>query len=273
MKKIIVLLSLVLTFTKGISANQEMILEGTYQGENLYVQNPFASSGVGFCVTNVLINDQQSIDEINSSAFEIDFTSYQIKRGSSVKIKIEYKDDCTPRVLNPDVLKPTSTYVIGNINIAPNGKFSFSTTNETGQLPFIIEQKRWNKWMKVASVEGKGSSGKNDYSIQLNLHSGRNIFRIKQVDYTKIPRLTPEKKLLRSSVKEVFISNDNLLKIGGDVRFTDVTGNEVSTLYEIYNTTGIMVKKGFGAKINVEDLEKNQYFLMYDNKMAQIRKI
>ena len=109
MEKIIGILSLVLILTTGALANQEMVLEGTYQGENLYVQNPFASSGVGFCVTNVLINGQQSIDEINSSAFEIDFSSYQLSKGASVKVKIEYKDDCTPRVLNPEVLKPSST--------------------------------------------------------------------------------------------------------------------------------------------------------------------
>ena len=51
-----------------------IVLEGNYQGKNIYVQNPFASSGVGFCVYEVTINDQTTTDEINSSAFEIDFS-------------------------------------------------------------------------------------------------------------------------------------------------------------------------------------------------------
>jgi len=250
-----------------------MILEGTYQGQNLYVQNPFASSGVGFCVTNVLINGQQSIDEINSSAFEIDFSSYQLTKGASVKIEIEYKDDCTPRVLNPEVLKPSSTYVISGMSITPDGLLSFSTTNESGQLPFVIEQKRWNKWMKVATVNGKGSSLKNDYSIQLKPHSGRNEYRIKQVDYTREPRYGPVKKLIRSSVKEVFIANENLLRIEGVVNFADESGNEAATLYEVYNTTGVIVRKGFGTKVNLSDLKRGEYFVMYDNKMGQIKKI
>ncbi len=273
MEKIIGILSLVLILTTGALANQEMVLEGTYQGENLYVQNPFASSGVGFCVTNVLINGQQSIDEINSSAFEIDFSSYQLSKGASVKVKIEYKDDCTPRVLNPEVLKPSSTYVISSMNITPSGFLTFSTTNESGQLPFVIEQKRWNKWMKVATVNGKGLAGKNDYAIQLKPHSGRNIYRIKQVDYTRVPRISQEKKLIRSSVKEVFIANENLLRIEEEVNFADDAGNEVSTLYEVYNTTGVIVKKGFGAKVNLSDLKRGDYFVMYDNKMGQIKKI
>lgn len=273
MKKIIGILSLVLILVTGVSANQEMILEGTYQGENLYVQNPFASSGVGFCVTNVLINGQQSIDEINSSAFEIDFSSYQLTKGAAVKIKIEYKDDCTPRVLNPEVLKASSTFVIAQMNITADGLFTFSTTNESGKLPYVIEQKRWNKWIKVATVDGKGSAGKNDYSIQLKPHSGKNIYRIKQVDYTRTPRYSPEKKLIRSSVEEVFIANENLLRIEGVVNFADKSGNEVSTLYEVYNTTGVIVRKGFGAKVNLSDLKKGDYFVMYDNKMGQIKKI
>jgi hypothetical protein len=274
MKKIIGILSLVLTFFSGVSAENEIVLEGTYQGENLYVQNPFASSGVGFCVTNVLINGQQSIDEINSSAFEIDFSSYQLTKGSSVEIKIEYKEDCSPRVLNPDVLKPSSTFTIANMSVTPDGSFSFSTTNESGQLPFVIEQKRWNKWITLATVEGKGSTEINNYSIKLNPHSGRNVFRIKQTDFTRKSRYSQEKKLIRSSVKEVFIANENLLKIEDLVSFKDGSGNEVSTLYEVYsNKTGALVKKGFGANVNVSELSKGDYFVMYDNKMGQIKKI
>ncbi len=250
-----------------------MIIEGTYQGENLYVQNPFASSGVGFCVTNVMVNGQQSIDEINSSAFEIDFSSYQLVKGAPVKVKIEYKDDCSPRVLNPDVLKPSSTFVISSMNITPDGLFTFSTTNESGQLPFVIEQKRWNVWMKVATINGKGLEGKNDYSIQLKPHSGKNIYRIKQVDHTRKPRYSPEKKLIKSSVKEVFIANENPLKIEGVVQFTDESGNEVSTLYEVWNTTGVIIRKGFGSKVNLSDVEKGEYFVRYDNKTDQIKKI
>ena len=141
MKKIIGLLSLGLALVTGVSAQQEMVLEGTYQGQNLYVQNPFASSGVGFCVINVTVNGQQSIDEINSSAFEIDFSSYQLVKGSPVEVKIEYKDDCTPRVLNPDVLRPTSTYVITSMNITTDGLFRilfFFSLNKTKENFFTF---------------------------------------------------------------------------------------------------------------------------------------
>lgn len=138
MKKVISSILLVFSFVFVLDAQKVMTLEGTYQGQNLYVKNPFASAGVGFCVINVTVNGQQSIDEINSSAFEIDFASYRLTRGASVEIKIEYKDDCTPTVLNPDVLRPTSTYVITKMDVTPEGLLTFTTTNESGELPYVF---------------------------------------------------------------------------------------------------------------------------------------
>ncbi len=101
MKTLFNIIAIVFLTSFSASAQNEMVVEGTYQGENLYVQNPFSSSGVGFCVIEVMINDQLSIDEINSSAFEIDFTSYELSSGQDATVNITYKDGCTPRCLNP----------------------------------------------------------------------------------------------------------------------------------------------------------------------------
>ncbi len=51
---------------KGFSQAGTLILEGNYQGKNIYVQNPNAASGVGFCVIEVLVNGNISTDEIVS---------------------------------------------------------------------------------------------------------------------------------------------------------------------------------------------------------------
>ena len=272
MKKLLGILSLgIVCFTWG-NAQEEIVLEGTYQGSNLFVQNPFSSSGVGFCVINVTINGQQSIDEINSSAFEIDFSSYQLLRGAPVEVKIEYKNECSPTVLNSDAIKPTSTYQINSMSITPDGQFVFSTSNESGELPFIIEQKRWNKWIKVASVKGKGTSGTNEYSIKLKPHSGKNTFRIKQVDFTRKARYGPEKRLIKSSVKEVFIGNENPMKISKTLVFKDDTGGEASTMYEIFSRTGLIVRKGYGSKVDLTGLDRGDYFVNFDKKFGQVIK-
>ena len=52
---------------KGFSQVGTLILEGNYQGKNVYVQNPNAASGVGFCVSEVLVNGNITTDELNQN--------------------------------------------------------------------------------------------------------------------------------------------------------------------------------------------------------------
>ena len=87
MKKIFCLFLLLSSLFTGVSAQQQMVLEGTYQGQNLYVQNPFASFGVGFCVVNVTVNGQQSTDEINSSAFEIELSVRKFSQTKALAVR------------------------------------------------------------------------------------------------------------------------------------------------------------------------------------------
>ena len=138
------------------AAAGEMELKGTFQGENLYVKNPFAASGVGFCVYEVTVNGRTTTDEINSSAFEIDLGVFQFEIGQAISVAIKYKEECQPKVLNPEALNSKATFEINSLSISGED-LTWTTTKESGSLPFIIEQYRWNKWVKVGETEGKGS--------------------------------------------------------------------------------------------------------------------
>jgi capsular polysaccharide biosynthesis protein len=78
-KNFLVLIIAALVLTINGFGQSMILLEGTYQGKNVYVQNPFASNGVGFCVYEVRVNDQITTDEIGSSAFEVDLRNFQLK--------------------------------------------------------------------------------------------------------------------------------------------------------------------------------------------------
>jgi len=233
-----------------------IVLEGHYQGKNLYVQNPFAGSGVGFCTFEVTINGEVTTDEVNSSAFEIDFANFQLKVGDPVIVKIKHKDDCKPKVLNPEVLKPKSTFEIVNMDIAKDGNFTWVTKSETGKLSFIVEQFRWNKWIKVGEVDGVGTTGEHNYEFKVTPHSGENKFRVKQVDYSGKPRYSQAARFV-STVGEVSFSP---IKVKDVINFTG------ETLFEIYDSYGNIVKKGFGEKVDASNLKKGIYYLNYDNK-------
>ena len=58
MKRVFLALIIMTGLAAGSSfAASTVILEGNYQGKNLFVQNPFAGSGVGFCTFEVTINE------------------------------------------------------------------------------------------------------------------------------------------------------------------------------------------------------------------------
>ena len=42
------------------------------------------------------------------------------------------------------------------------------------------------------------------------------------------------------------------------------------TLYEIYDTYGNLVKKGFGQSISVENLNKGLFYVNYDSKTGEV---
>lgn len=254
-----ILIALAFAATLPLSAGT-IVLEGHYQGKNLFVQNPFSEAGVGFCVFEVTVNDQIATDEINSSAFEVDMNNFGLKLGDAVVVKIKHKDGCTPVVLNPEVLKPRSTFDIVKQSIGADGTFTWTTTNETGELPFVIEQKRWNKWVKVGEVMGKGTPGEHTYSFKVTPHSGENTFRIKQVDLTKKARYSQAVTYSDASVALVTWSP---AKPKGLITFS------ANTLYEVYDQYGNIVKRGYGNSVDVSTLKKDMYYLNYDNKTGE----
>jgi len=259
MRNILLVLFIIVSFT---SYSSTIVLDGIYQGKNIYVMNPFASSGVGFCVYEVTINGKMSTDEINSSAFEIDLSIFQFNVGDKVIIEIKYKDNCLPKVLNPEVLKPKSTFTTVSISVERDGSLNWTTSGESGKLPFIVEQYRWNKWIKVDEIQGKGTSGSNTYTVKVTPHSGNNKFRVKQIDYTKKPRYSTEANF-RSPVPQISITNrrfDNEISFSGE------------TLYEIYDYYGNIVLRGYGALVDISGLKKGDYFINFDNSMDQFKK-
>jgi hypothetical protein len=172
---------LLLCLIPAIAAAGEIEIDGTYQGENLYVNNPYASSGVGFCVYEVMVNGMTTTDEINSSAFEIDLAVFRFTIGDPLEVTIRYKEGCEPAVINPEVISPRATFKTIDIALDDN-ILKWESSNETGSLPFFVEQYRWNKWVQVGKVQGRGNPGKHHYGMPVRLHSGENRIRVRQVD-------------------------------------------------------------------------------------------
>ncbi len=239
---------------------EELVIRGTYQGENIYVKNPFAPSGVGFCAYEVTVNGMITTDEINSSAFEVDLSIYGFAVGDEVNVVIRYKDDCSPIVLNTNALQAQKPAKFGDIAVK-DGVLHFTTTGETGSLPFIIEQFRWNKWVKVGEVRGKGHNKPNTYDVKVRTHSGANKFRVRQT--------TGNRKVQSYSREAVSIVTTPRVEFQASASEIAFSGE---TMYEVYDQFGGIVFKGYGSKVNIASLSKGKYYLNYDNSQGEFIK-
>ena len=236
-----------------------MKLCGIYKGENLFVENPYIYANGSFCVTEILVNENITTDEIGSSFFEIDLSLFNLKYGDFVSVIIKHQKGYTPRILNAEVLTPTTCFQVKTISLNKVGLLFWSTTNEHGSLPFIIEQHRWNKWVRVGSVLGKGDAKLNKYSFSVDYHTGNNKFRIKQVGNNNKTKYSQTIKFFNPSPEVTFIPGN-----GGSVEEKIFFSS--NTRFEIFDYYGKHVKTGYGDEIDATKLKKGTYFLNYDNK-------
>lgn len=246
--------------SSSFSFGASLSIEGTYQGKNLYVQNPMDDDGFGYCATKVTVNGDVMPGGTNMGAFEIDFANFNIAIGEPVFIVIDHNDGCKPKILNPEVLLPRSTFVVTNIAVTTGGKLTWTTTGEQGKIPYVVEQYRWNKWVTVGEVQGKGTQGSNSYEFQITPHSGENTIRVVQVDHSGAKRTSKEVKFTST----VAVVTKSPVKVKDVINFT-ANGQPVETRYEIYDAYGNIVKKGVGSSVNCSNLLSGAYYINFDN--------
>ncbi|PKR80193.1 hypothetical protein CW751_11055 [Brumimicrobium salinarum] len=255
------LLISIVTLFAVFHAKADLSIEGSYQGKNLYVQNPASEDGFGFCVTKVTVNNNIMPGGVGRSAFEIDFSLFNVDIGEEVFIVIEHGNGCVPKILNPEVLLPRSTFEVTSMTVDKDGSIEWVTTGEQGELPYVVEQYRWSKWVSAGEVDGTGEEGPNTYSYKITPHHGENKVRVVQKDHSGTKRKSPE-KTFESTVPAVEMSPT---KVKSVIKFT-ANGEPSETKYEIYDAYGNIVKKGYSDKVNCENLRKGAYYINFDNK-------
>jgi hypothetical protein len=208
----------------------------------------------------VTVNGEPITNDFVSSAFVIELDKLGLKIGDSVNIKIYHDKGCEPQIVNDLALISPAKLKYENLKLDSLGVLSWCASNENSPKTFYIEQYKWNKWVVVGQIQGIGGADKNCYKFQVDLHSGENTFKIVQE--------TPGKNKASGTSSEVkVISNVKislLLSKGNDIAFS------LPTHYEIYNTFGEIVMKGFSAKPNLKPLPIGLYYINYDNTTGDV---
>lgn len=253
-------LLILLTIITSISFVEAGILSisGIYQGKNLYVQNPPITE-TEYCTQEVYVNDVKIMSHIIASAYEIDLS--HLKMDESVTIKILHRDDCKPKILNPQVLKINSTFQFTSF-VIDEKKLSWSTKGEMAGGKMYVEHFLNNEWVVIKDISCHGSITLNNYQVESNHHSSLNKYRIKFLEkdgvafYSKIIEFTSSKPPITFYPKKVATS----------------VYLDRATAFEVRDTYGNIVKKGVGKEIEMSNMKSGVYYLNFDNRQEKVLK-
>jgi len=239
---------------------QEIRLDGIYNGNNLYINNP--NSGTLFCVSEIWVNGKKTRDEINSNSFEIDFSQLSIEIGSNVHIRIFHKNGCKPQIINPDAIQEKFDFSFLNTKVNRKGMLCWEIKGNPGYGSFVIEQYRWKKWVKSSELTIKDSVSANTYAAEIYPNTSQNTFRIRFKSENGNEIVSKEIKYTLPG-KEIMIVTE---KIKDRIAFT------ATTMYEIVDEAGNLLTSGTEKYIDTSELPKGKYYINYDNKTETFNK-
>ncbi len=258
-------ISVVFILYGNIFSQECLVLNGTYQGMNVYVQNPFASNGVGFSTQKVTVNGEPITDNIISSTFEIDLKKWNFKYGDSVSIKIYHNENYTPRIIDNLALTYPATLTYENVKLDSTGLLKWCAVNEISSKNFYIEQYKWNRWIVIGQIQGTGGNELNCYEFQVDLHSGENKVRLVQEThrYNNNQGISPIVKILsaQNNIKKIIMS-DYFNPHDNGIAFSQKTN------YIVYNKYYEPVLKGFESYIDLYDFDYGYYIICFDNQIS-----
>jgi hypothetical protein len=236
-----------------------LTLTGVYQGKNLYIQNPFTGNQKDFCANDVYVNDVKVHSNIQSSAFEIDLSHLKVQE--PVTIKITHKDDCKPKILNPQVIKATSSFQFSSFNVDKD-HLIWSTKGEKPGGKIFVEHFLYNSWVTIKEMPAKGGVIINNYDLKSAHNSDLNKYRIKFVE--------PDGQVFYSQIVEF---KSDLEKVTFyPTRVSDKITLSREADFEILDAYGSVVKKGRGKEVDLTGKPSGVYYLNVDNQTNKIFK-
>lgn len=236
-------------------------LSGTYQGKNIYVQNPFTGNLKDFCTNEVYVNGVVVLKNPKSSAYEIDLSHLDLK--ATVKIKIIHKDDCAPKILNPQVIQTKSKFAFSSFNIDEDG-IHWSTKGEPSTGTFYVQQFVNNSWTTIKKLNGRGKPS-DSYNINSEHHSGANTYRVRYLEQDGQTFYSKEVGFTSSKIPVRFYPK----RVTNFIYFEP----KVPTKFVIYDKYGNVVKKGTAEKVDCSDLTGHEHYtIVFDNQTKDFLK-
>jgi len=234
----------------------EIIISGIYQGKNLFVQNPLSSDAKTYCANEVFVNDQKIISEVKVAAFEVDLSYLEINE--PVTIRITHKDGCAPRLINPQVVRPSAGFQIEKMEVSLN-HIRWNTVDENPKFVYYVESLRNGNWIVIEKLMAK-EEGKGIYLIPIIHATGDNKYRIKaqntqthQTFYSRTITFNPDTDPVIEPTSETITFSPEYPK--------DQLLLSKEVAYEIIDSQKKIIIKGKGQIVNIKALKAGIYYL------------
>ena len=246
------ILAFFLLFTNFHLFAGEINISGVYKGKNLYVQNPFSGNMKDFCTIGIYVNGKLVKSNPQSSAYEIDLSFLKIDE--VVSIKIIHKDDCKPKILNPQVIRSLDAFQFVS-TIVDQQNISWSTKGETSGGAHYVEQFSKGSWVPLKDLEGHVLEGISNYKVPIKHHAGLNKYRVKYLSKTHHVTFSKEVEFLSDIEPVTFYPK----RVTSDIYISRKVN------YEILDQYGTIIKSGNDIKIDCSSLKPGFYYLNIDN--------
>ena len=199
------------------------------------------------------------MDNIKSSAFEIDLSFLSLNE--PVSIRIIYKEECMPKVLNAYVLRPSTTFQFSSFEVTESA-VNWTTAGDKSQYVFTLEQFINNNWRIVKTIPAKMDS-KGTYSLPITHQFKSNKYRIKVQDQES-------HEIFYSKVVDYELAEAPVTFYPKSV-VTKITLSREAD-YEVRSLKGEVIKKGKGTEIPLADLKTGVYYLNINDKTERFFK-
>jgi hypothetical protein len=259
MKQTVLIVVLFFLANTVSSQTKSYTFEGFFQGENMSVQcresviTPFA-----FC---------ECFDSIAVNGVVIDdllYEGYQLDIANKVDLKIYekfavtfYYEECDFRIPNVHSFLPKEILPVEDFK-HEKGILSWTTPQVYPQLKMWvqIEQYKWGRWVKIG--DNQNIVDERNYSMDINdyLFNGENKFRAVVATINRI-RIYSDEIVVSHKGKKV--------KCKVDQKKEQITFSK-ATHYELYNSTWMIAKRGFGKSIDIKGLKADDYTIKFANQ-------
>jgi len=234
--------------TQFAAKGQVSVLSGVYQGQSLYIQNPYLISEGKFCIDTIRVNNLDIYTNPQISAVKLHFGKEMLF--TPVMVMIKHNENCKPKFINPEAILYHSSFKFDSLTVN-DSLISWHSKGEKIEGLYSVEKLNGTYWQSVNTINPKGQFEGSSYVYYPEFDQGGNRFRIK---YS-----LPDNRYIYSQEVELFYYADQITFSPKSV-IDQMTLSQYAD-YKIMDSKRNVILSGSGQVVPLRKLKRGDYFI------------